>query len=385
MKRGYGMTNLRIAIMGCLSLAIVIALAEPAAAGSEGRKALDKLIAQAKKEGVLTTQVVRQAGRVTPKLMKAFKKRFGLDNLKTNIAKGGQSRAYAQLFATLRAGGKPPYDNYPGAGDNVIELMHAGHAQKIANWKLLLAEINPLVRSGKVKAEEVSPSPFTGYALSFAGRNKVLIYNPKLISTKDLPKSRVDMANPKYKGKFALGSFTSEWELGTLVYEKVKWLNTLDKIGKNAFGVMHTTQAKNRLLLGEFSFYPGNFYHYLSAKAKDSEAPIGYRWFSDGTATTQIFYIIPKDARHPAVGTLFSMWIGTPEAEGIWQPPSFYTNVHWGRSDYDKMARKTLKESGSKLLSFYDSPESLNVLKWFGTAEGKAYRRNITKTIRQRR
>jgi len=378
------MTNLRIAIMGCLSLAIVMALAEPAAAGSEGRKALDKLIAQAKKEGVLTTQVVRQAGRVTPKLMKAFKKRFGLDNLKTNIAKGGQSRAYAQLFATLRAGGKPPYDTYPGAGDNVIELMHAGHAQKIANWKLLLAEINPLVRSGKVKAEEVSPSPFTGYALSFAGRNKVLIYNPKLISKKDLPKSRVDMANPKYKGKFALGSFTSEWELGTLVYEKVKWLKTLDKIGKNAFGVMHTTQAKNRLLLGEFSFYPGNFYHYLSAKAKDSEAPIGYRWFSDGTATTQIFYVIPKDARHPAVGTLFSMWIGTPEAEGIWQPPSFYTNVHWGRSDYDKMARKTLKESGSKLLSFYDSPESLKVLKWFGTPEGKTYRRNITKKIRQR-
>ncbi len=114
------MTNLRIAIMGCLSLAIVIALAEPAAAGSEGRKALDKLIAQAKKEGVLTTQVVRQAGRVTPKLMKAFKKRFGLDNLKTNIAKGGQSRAYAQLFATLWALGKPPYDTYPGACYNVI-------------------------------------------------------------------------------------------------------------------------------------------------------------------------------------------------------------------------------------------------------------------------
>jgi len=379
------MKSLGRTIVGCLSLVITIALAQPAAASAEGKKALDELIAQAKKEGDLTTQVVRQAGRTVPKLMKAFKKRFGLDNLKTHIAKGGQSRAYAQLFATLGAGGKPPYDTYPGAGDNVIELMHAGHAQKIANWRLLLAEINPLVRSGKVKPEEVSPSPFTGYGFSFAGRNKVLIYNPKLISLKDLPKSRSDMANPKHKGNFALGSFTSEWELGTLVYDKDEWLKTLDKIGKNAAGVMHTTQAKNRLLLGEFAFYPGNFYHYLSAKAKDSEAPIGYRWFSDGTATTQIFYIIPKDSRHPAVGTLFSMWIGTPEAEGIWQPPSFYTNVHWGQSDYDKMARKTLKESGSKLLSFYDSPESLEVLKWFGTDEGKAYRRSITRKIRQRR
>ncbi len=368
-----------------LCLVITIALAQPVAASTEGKRVLDELIAQAKKEGVLTTQVVRQAGRVTPKLMKAFKKRFGLNNLKSNIAKGGQTKAYAQLFATLRAGGKPPYDTYPGAGDNVVELMHAGNAQKIANWKLLLAEINPLVRSSKVKPEEVSPSPFTGYAFSFAGRNKVMIYNPKLISEKDLPKSRADMANPKYKGQYALGIFTSEWELGTLVYERDKWLKTVDTIGKNSAGVMHTTQAKNRLLLGEFAFFPGNFYHYLSAKAKDSEAPIGYRWYADGTGTTQIFYIVPKGARHSAVGTLFSMWMGTPEAEAIWQPPSFYTNVHWGQSDYDKMARKTLKESGSKLLSFYDSPESLEVLKWFGTDEGKAYRRDITKKIRQRR
>ena len=374
-------------LMVYVPLALVLTLSVPthSEASAEGEKALKDVIAQAKKEGVLTTQVVRQAGRATPKLMKAFKKRFGLNNLKTNIAKGGQTKAYAQLFMTLRAGGKPPYDTYPGAGDNVVELMHSGKAERIANWKLLLAEINPLVRSGKVTPEQVSPSPFTGYAYSFAGRNKVLIYNPKLISKKDLPKSRLDMAKPKYKGQYALGIFTSEWELGTLVYERDKWLKTVNTIGKNAAGVMHTTQAKNRVLLGEFAFFPGNFYHYLSAKAKDSEAPIGYQWYADGTGTTQIFYIVPKGARHSAVGTLFSMWMGTPEAEAIWQPPSFYTNVHWGESDYDKMARKTLKESGSKLLSFYDSPESLKVLNWFGTEKGKAYRRSIARNITQRR
>ncbi len=351
-------------LMMYVPLALVLALTLPAhsEASAEGKKALENLIAQAKKEGVMTTQIVRQFGRVAPKIMKAFKKRFGLNNLKTNIAKGGQSTAYAQLFATLRAGGKPPYDTYPGAGDNVTELMHAGHAQMIPNWKLLLSEINPLVGSGKVKPEEVSPMPFTGYAFSFAGRNKVLIYNPKLISKKDLPKTRIDIADPKYKGKYVLGSFTSEWEIGTLVYDKDKWLKTVNQIGKNAAGVMHTTQAKNRLLLGEFSFFPGNFYHYLQPKAKDPDAPIGHLWFSDGTATTQIFYVVPKGARHPAVGTLFSMWIGTPEAVAIWQPPSFYTNVHWGQTDFDKTARKTLKESGSKLISFYDNPKSLKVL-----------------------
>ncbi len=47
------MKSLGRTIVGCLSLVITIALAQPAAASAEGKKALDELIAQAKKEGGL--------------------------------------------------------------------------------------------------------------------------------------------------------------------------------------------------------------------------------------------------------------------------------------------------------------------------------------------
>jgi len=381
------MKSLRKVLLGCLLAALVAALAPPSRieASAEGKKALEALIAQAKQEGELTTQIVRQAGTTAPTLVAAFKKRFGLDNLKANIKRGGQSEAFVQMFIAVRAGGKPPYDTYPGSGDNQTELIEGGFAEKVDSWKALLAEINPLVRSGEVKPEEVSPYPFTGYAFMWGGRNKVLIYNTNLIKQEELPQSRADMANPRYKDRFVLGPWSTEWEIGLLSHpDKAGWINTLQSIGKNSAGVMHTTQAHSRLLLGEFAFFPGNLYQYLNAKARDKDAPVGYHFFTDGTATSRIFYSLPKNARHPATGTLFALWMGTPEAEAIWQPPSFYSNVAWGSSDIDKTARTALKKSGSKLLSFFDNQKSLELLRWFGTEEGTEYRGSITKAIRQR-
>jgi ABC-type Fe3+ transport system substrate-binding protein len=148
---------------------------------------------------------------------------------------------------------------------------------------------------------------------------------------------------------------------------------------------MHLTEGRNRLLLGEFAFFPGNDYHSLESKAKDPDAPIAYTFFADGTASTKLLYVVPKTARHPAAAMLFSMWMGTPEAEAIWQPPSFYTNVHFGQSELDKEMRASLEESKSKLLSFYDSPETMKWLEWYGTDEGRKYRSALSNAVRQRK
>jgi hypothetical protein len=77
--------------------------------------------------------------------------------------------------------------------------------------------------------------------------------------------------------------------------------------------------------------------------------------------------------------------MGTPEAEAIWQPPSFYTNVHFGQSELDKEMRASLEESKSKLLSFYDSPETMKWLEWYGTDEGRKYRSALSNAVRQRK
>lgn len=371
--------------MVCSALLLTVALVSSAAAASEeGKKTLDELIAKAKKERVLDTTVVSQAGKTGPRLVAAFKKRFGLDDLKVNMNVGGQSSEETQIMAALKAGAPPHLDAFTGSDDYIIKIVEEGLAAEVPNWQAVLAEVNPLVGSGQVKPEVVSPSSFAGYGFLWAGRNKVLVYNPTLIKKEDLPKTRADIAKPQYKGKYILSTFVSEWQYGVLVHDKDEWLKTVDQMGKNAFGVMHLTEGRNRLLLGEFAFFPGNEYHYLESKDKDKDAPIDYVFYEDGTASTRLLYVVPKAARHPAAAMLFSMWMSTPEAEAIWQPGSFYTNVHFGQSDMDKEMRAKLEESHSELLSFYDTPEAMKWLAWYATEEGRAYRSALNNAVRQR-
>lgn len=371
-----------------LSLTVILAfglVATPAPADPKGQQLLNDLIAKAKKEGALDAAFVSQAGPANPHLVRAFKKRFGLNNLEINIDVGNQTQQFAQLIASLKAGVPPALDAFTGSEEHVTETMALGFTTKVDNWERLLAEINPLVSSGKVKPSEVSPELLSGHGFIWGNRVKALVYNPKLISEGELPKTRQDLANAKYKGKFAVAPWLDEWLLGMLVYrDKARWLETLDQIGKNAIGVFHLTRALERLLLGEIAFFPGNEYHYYQAKAQDPQAPIAVHYLADYTGVTRISFIVAKGARHPAAATLWALWMTTPEAEAVWQPTALYTNVSFGQSDYDREVRDALKKVNTPVISFWDSPETRKVLKWISTEEGQKYTNEIGKAVTQR-
>lgn len=372
----------------CLAVTLFFALVlvpRPATA-MQGKQLLDDLIAKAKKEGSLDTAFVSEAGPANPALIQAFKKRFGLENLEVNVAVGNQPRMFAQLKAQLSAGVPPTLDSITGSEENVSEALGAGRVVPIENWQLLLAEINPLVRSGKVKPGDISPGMFAGQSFIWGNRVKALVYNPKVISEQDLPKTHLDIANPKYKGKYVVPPWIDEWLLGMLVYkDKAKWLGTVDQIGKNALGVLHLTSALQRLLLGDIAFMPGNGYHYFQAKGKDPTAPVEVTYWSDYTGITRISYAVTKGARHPAAAALWNLWMTTPEAEAIWQPIALYSNVSFGQSDYDKKVRDKFRQANSPVISFYENDETRKELAWLGTTEeGIAYRNSIVQAATQR-
>jgi ABC-type Fe3+ transport system substrate-binding protein len=320
-------------------------------------------------------------------MVSAFKKRFGLDDLEINIAVGGQPQKFAQLKANLSAGVPPALDSLTGSDENVADALGSGYVQNIDNWQLLLAEINPLVRSGTVKPEEISPGLYSGSAFIWGNRAKAIVYNPKLISESDLPRTHLDLAEARYKGKFAVPPWIDEWVTGILVYkDKGKWLETLDQVGKNAMGVFHLNRGLQRLLLGEIAFLPANNYHYYMAKKKDSDAPVGISYWSDYTGISKITFVVPKGSRHPAAATLWNLWMTTPESEAIWQPESLYVNISYGQSDFDKKIRANYAKANTTLLSFFDNEETHKALKWLGgTDEGERYRNDIVKAVTQRR
>jgi ABC-type Fe3+ transport system substrate-binding protein len=360
------------------------AAATTAPAPSTGKQALDGLIARAKQEGELDTATLTEAAGAVPKLVDAFNKRFGL-NLKINVAIGDQQGKYSQLFAQLQAGLPPTYDTLTGSEEDNGRLIEENWAIKIDNWEAVLAEINPQVASGRVKPDVVSPAPFTGYAFVWSTRDKSLLYNTSVISAADLPQTYADLANPKYAGKYPLASFTDQWELGTLVYkDKQEWLRIVNDIGKNAASVLNFSPALDRILLGEFAFQPSNTYYYYQVRARDPQAPIGQEYFKDFIPATKVVYVVPQGSRHPAAATLWSMWIGTPEAEAIWQPVAFAPNTLFGESQIDEDNRQRIESSGGRVVTYYDDAEGMAQLKWFATPEGRAYREQLTRALTQR-
>jgi ABC-type Fe3+ transport system substrate-binding protein len=352
----------------------------------KAQDALDKLVLQARAEPAFDVAINSSAVKSAPKIVDAFKKRFGLDKVKVNAdVAGGETGQFQKALAEFQAGSRPSLDAMQGGEDNIITLAAADASAVVPDWELLVTAINPLVRSGQATLSDISPPHFAGRGFVWATRSKSLLYNTDLAKEQDLPRIRKDLADPKYMGKLATAPFTTEWQYGLLFYDKDEWLEVADKIGKNAIGVLNFDAQLDRLLLGEFAFSPSNTYYYFQVKAHSKNAPLGVHFFKDYTAMTQLMYTVRKGTKAPASATLFSIWASTPEFEDLAQPENFTPNLRFGQSALDEQERKLIKDSGTKLVTWFDSDETKKVLDWFGTAEGKAYNAKLTRALTQRK
>jgi len=365
-------------VVGALLLGVAIAPQVTHAAG------LTELVAKANQEGALTVTVSSSiSGKLIQQLTAAFKKRFGLD-IEVTLTPVSDRKSYSKALAEAKIGTVPTYDAIEGPDTNNTGLVGAGGIQKIDNWETLLAEINPQVRSGKIRVEQLSPGPLKGYGFAYISRVKALLYNPKLISKDKLPKTHAELTDPKYKDIWTQPPWTSHWNIGPMVFPELgteKWVDIVRKAGKNAGAVQSEIAGVQRMLLGEYKFTMANSYYYFLFKSKNPKAPLDVTYFEDYNPVQTSFYVVRKAARHPAAATLFAMWMGTPEAESIWQPVVFYTQL-WGVSDMDRKVRQLREQSGAKYVDYLSTKRGLDFLRWFRTEEGRKYKQALSRAIR---
>jgi ABC-type Fe3+ transport system substrate-binding protein len=355
-----------------------------AAESPKDKQALDALVAKAKQEGelVATIQSSWNKGLIQP-LADAFRKRFGLD-VKVTIANVASARHFPVAIAETQAGAPATYDVVQGDDAETMSLVGARATQKVDNWATVLAEINSLVRSGKVRPDEISRGPFQEHSFMFMANVKQLIYNTKLISEKDLPRTHRDLADPKYKGKFAQPPWTSHWEIAPVAFDKLdrnEWLDVVRRAGKNTAAVIGESAAVQRVVLGEFAFALAQDTYTRQILAKDPKAPIVARFFDDYNELNQVYYSVRSRARHPAAGTLWALWMTTPESQKIWQPSDLQA-VPYGDSQLDREFRQNIERSKARVIGFLDNEKTIDLLKWYRTEEGRKYLDALAKAIR---
>ena len=346
---------------------------------------VNELVAKAKQEGALIATVISDLSeRATPKLAAAFNKRFGLD-LRVTLTPVTDTENYPRAIAEAKAGTVPSFDAIEGSEINNISLVGAGGLDNVGNWESLLAEINPLVRDKKARPEQISPIPLSGYAFEYFSRVKAILYNPRLISRNDLPRTHAELANPKYKGKWTQPPWTSHWDIGPFVFPEIakeKWLEIVRNAGKNAGAVQTEQRGVERVLLGEFDFAIANTHYAFHVKAKDPNAPVEITYFQDYNQGNGSYYGVRKGSRHPAAAALFALWMGTPEAESIWQADNFATQYKWGESKLDRMDRELIKKIEANIVELVSTQKGRDFLAWYGTEEGRKFRQAVGKAIR---
>jgi len=359
-------------------------LAAAAETPTKGKQLLDELVRKAMQEGELVATMSSSWSKTLVRpLGDAFKKRFGLD-IKVTLANVESSQHFAMAIAETQAGAPPTYDAVQGTDSETMQLHGAGGTQRIENWEALLAEINPLVRSGKVRPEEITQGPLRGHSFMFMANVKQLIYNTKLISEKDLPRTHTELGTPKYKGKFSQPPWTTHWDIGLAVFEKPdrnEWVDVVRRAGKNGGAVLYESPGVQRVILGEFAFVLAQDRYMRQIFAKDPKAPIASRFFDDYNGLTGFYHSVRTRARHPAAGTLFALWMTTPEAQAIWQPSDLQA-VPYGESKIDREFRLSIEKSKARVIGWLDNEKTLELLRWSGTEEGRKYLEAVARAIR---
>ena len=144
--------------------------------------------------------------------------------------------------------------------------------------------------------------------------------------------------------------------------------------------IMSYRAGVQRMLLGEFKFMPSNAEYVFEAKAKNPKTPIGLAFFRDLTANSYVFHMIRKAAKHPNAAILFTLWATTPDANRLFEVEyPLSPNLVLGSGPHARQVNKTLKEKNIKVVSWWDSKETVEKLLWYQKEEGQRYVKELSK------
>lgn len=374
MKTCSPLSSFFLAVVLIMANSVFVRSAVWAGAAPERQQVLNKLIEGARKEGELIVWGIQGMGDDgASALGKAFNGRFGL-NLRFKYDQAGATgEKFSRAIMETQMGLPASYDAMYAPDHRIVKLIEKGGVEPIAGWELLLPD--------GVEPKYASPPAVAGQAFAFGNRVKLIVYNTKLISAKDLPQTTKEVGLPKYKGKYYTAPWTTGPIFGVLVHPQEEWLEIMRGWGQNKVTTIRSRGGVDRMMLGEFAFEPfSNEHYYFELKEKGD--PAGMAVFKDLVPLTYLFHVARKNARHPNAGKLFSLWATGPEATQIFEKYSWTGNIANKASKVGSGVLEEVRKTGARLVSWFDSKENLAKLEWYGTKEGEAYEDKIALALK---
>ncbi len=193
--------------------------------------------------------------------------------------------------------------------------------------------------------------PSTHDWVPYAARARVLFYNPKKISEADLPKSILDLTQPKWKGTFAYapsGGFVSTVSYLIDTIGKAKTLKWLEGIKANGINEKKNGKVRDTVEAGQHAFGLSNHYYwYVLAQTKGGADKLTSKvYFFDHPDAGGLILAsgagVLKSSDHRAEAEKFLAWLVDPSGgQAIVASPN--TDVSEGQIPAAKGVKSSVK------------------------------------------
>jgi ABC-type Fe3+ transport system substrate-binding protein len=196
-----------------------------------------------------------------------------------------------------------------GAAEEVAVAARAGLVHPYP-WSQVFGAALPEIPS----LEALMLPDFKGDALPYIVAAYGLVWNPQIIADHDVPDRLLDLADPKWRGRFAVNSFflvpldVASYAMGQgPALDFARKLVANDPVYERGTPAVATAVATGQVPLG-ITVSP------VAEEMMREHQPIRFKLFSDYIPVSQLHLYVPDGAPDPNAARLFTAWLVT---EGV--------------------------------------------------------------------
>lgn len=316
------------------------------AAEAAGRSAaLEKVIAGAKKEGVL--RILWTEGHFNgdvgiQKMLDAINKQYGT-NIKLQFTAGSSFPAnLSRLTQEYKSGQKSSTDVFLGSANHMLSGLETGMLMKV-DWESLVERPKP----ANALFDRVNPG---GVGMAVASRVVGIVYNTNLVKGADIPTSIWDVMKPKWKGQIATTPYvTGFYQLAAPDLLGEKYMIDYVKKLKPQIGGFIGCNSLDKVASGEFAMLIFDCGRDAAVRYQRVGAPLGHAVPKEAIRDNIIDLGVPANAEHPNAGKLFIAFQQSKEGQNLlWEQGAYDLELYPGSKSKDLVDKFRAKYPNSK-------------------------------------